>query len=591
MTGARFVLRYVRRRMRLSAALLGSVIGGALCAVAAQYGLKLLVDGMTAPQPDRDHVFLCLALFLGLLAFESAFWRLGGWVGSAVIIRLGEDIRLDLFESVANRSWGFFNRQASGALAGRVTAAATAGTAVVRTVVWNVLPPATDLLGSVVVLTAIDWRIAAGLVGVAGAGTWGLHRLGRRGFPLHEAYHRQAAEVAGSLTDVLANIGLIRAYGARRLETQHLAKLMHTEGEVHARSWLFLERLRAGHDAAFWLATAVVLAGAVYEWSLGMITTGGVVVASTLTLRVLMGSRELALSLLGLSQQLGAMAEAEHTLRATPVETAARALPPLQARAGAIELRDVSYASDAGRPLFRNLGLSIPPGQRIGIVGPSGAGKSTLLRLVQGLEHPEAGHVSIDGQTLSRVAADSIAGAFAVVTQEVPLLHRTIAENLRYGRPDAQWDEVLTASRAAGCDAFVLDLPDGYETVVGERGVRLSGGQRQRIALARALLRRAPVLLLDEATSALDSRSELDVQRAVLAVSGQRTVLAVAHRLSTLLEFDRIVVLRDGRLIEDGSPRDLCRGRGAFAEMWRLQHRSDRHDEERPRAAVGFPGL
>ena len=578
-----FLLRYIRRHLRLSLALLATVTGGALCAVAAQYGLKLLVDGMTAPQvvsaaapgADRTHVFLLLGLFLGLLAVESVCWRLGGWLGSRATIRVGEDIRLDLFEMVSARPWRFFNGQASGALAGRITTASGAATTVIRTVVWNVLPPFTDLVGSVVVLATIDWRIGAGLVAVAGTGVSVMHRVGRRGFPLHRAHHREAADVSGSLADVLANMGLVRAYGARGRERDRLRHLMGTEGRAHAGSMMFLERLRCGHDAIFWLATAAVLAAAVWQWAQGAITTGGVVVACTLTLRVLMGSRELALSLLGVSQQLGAVAEAVETLRAPPEENTQPNLPPLRAREGAIELRSVRYAPDhGGPPLFRELDLHIPAGQRVGIVGSSGAGKSTLLRLVQGVTEPDAGEVRLDGQLLAVAARDSLADTFSVVTQEVALFHRSVADNLRYGRPDAPWDEVLAVSHAVGCDAFIQALPQGYHTVVGERGIRLSGGQRQRIAVARALLRDAPVLLLDEATSALDSYAEAEVQRALLALAGKRTVLAVAHRLSTIMEFDRVVVLQDGRIVEDGPPHELRHGAGQFAMTWRLQQRS-----------------
>ncbi|MBV8092792.1 MAG: ABC transporter ATP-binding protein [Acetobacteraceae bacterium] len=580
-----FLLGYVKRHLPLSAAALAVVISGALCAVSAQYGLKLLVDGMTAPPHEgRERVFLSLALFLSLLALESACWRLGGWLGSRAVIKVGEDIRLGLFDSVAARSWQFFNGQASGALAGRIVAAATAGAAVLRTVVWNVLPPLMDLAGSVVVLATIDARIAAGLVVVAGAATWALHRLGGRGFPLHEAYHREAAEVSGNLADVLAHIGLVQACGARHREGERLARLMALEGAAHARSWMFLERLRCGHDAAFWLATAIVLTAAVWEWSRGAITTGGVVVASTLTLRVLMGSRELGLSLLGLAQQLGAVAEAISVLQARPSgEDAAlqrrRKLKPLRARAGEIEIKGLRYAPESGgRPLFQGLDVQIPAGQRVGIVGPSGAGKSTLLRLIQGVVLPDRGDVLLDQQHLAAVAPDSLADAFAVVTQEVPLLHRSIAENLRYGRPGASWDEAVEAARAVGADAFIRALPQGYNTVVGERGFRLSGGQRQRLAIARALLRHeAPVLMLDEATSALDSYSELIVHRALLARVGERcrTVLAVAHRLSTVMDFDRVIVLHEGRLVEDGPPGELVRSRtGHFASTWHLQQRA-----------------
>lgn len=568
-----FLMRYVRRHFAISMALLSIVTAGALCAVAAQYGLKLLVDGMTAASPNREHVLLCLGLFLGLLGGESVCWRLGGFLGSRTIIRMSEDIRIDLFEAVSARSWQFFNGQASGALAGRITASATSASAVMRTVVWSVLPPVMDLVGSVVVLATIDWRIGGVLVVVAGVATFVLHRMGRRGFPVHQAYHSAAADVSGSLADVLANMGLVRSYGARMRERDGLRRKMEQEGRTHNSSWMFLERLRCGHDVAFWLANAAVLTTAVLQWSRGEISTGGVVVATTLTLRILAGSREMALSLLGLSQQMAAVTEAVEVLRLPAKERAPEALPPMVARAGMIELRQVRYAPDNGRFLFDHLDLQIPAGQRVGIVGASGAGKSTLLRLIQGVTPPTHGTVLLDGQKLVDHAPESLADAFCVVSQEVALFHRSLADNLCYGRPDAPWDDVLRVSRAVGCDEFVDELPKGYDTIVGERGVRLSGGQRQRIAVARALLRQAPVLLLDEATSALDSTAELQVQRALLAMAGHRTIVAVAHRLSTVMDFDRIVVLENGRIVEDGPPCDLRQGDGHFARMWRLQHR------------------
>ena len=573
-----FLARYIRRHLRLSAGLLAAVTGGAVCAVAAQYGLKLLVDAMTAPaaadaaHAGRAHVFVLLGLFLGLLAFESACWRAGGWLGARAMILVARDVRLDLFGAVSARPWRFFNGQASAALAGRITAAATAATAVMRTIVWNLLPPVTDIVGSVAVLMTIDWRIGAGLVAAAAGGSWGMHRLGNRGVPLHHAYHRKAAEVAGGLGDVLGNMGLVRAYGARGRERENLRRAMAAEGESHAESWMFLERLRCGHDAAFWLATAAVLTAAVWEWSRGIVTTGGVVVASTLTLRILAGSRELALSLLGVTQQLGAVSEALEALRPAPSEAEPPGLRALRTDGpGEVELSRVRYGPEQGRVLFHDLTLHVPAGQRVGVVGMSGAGKSTLLRLVQGMVEPQRGEVLLDGQRLANHAREGLAGAFCVVTQEVSLFHRSIADNLRYGRPDAPWDEVLAVSRAVGCDAFVREMPQGYDTIVGERGIRLSGGQRQRLAVARALLRQAPVLLLDEATSALDSHAEAQVQRALLAWAGGRTVLAVAHRLSTLMEFDRVIVLQDGWIVEDGPPDELRRGAGQFAKTWRLQ--------------------
>ncbi len=573
-TASAFVFRHFRCRPVLSFGLFAVVAGAALCAVGAQYALKLLVDAMTEGGRDRAGVSVALRLFLALLAGECVCWRLGGFIGSRLVIQAGEDIRSDLFEAVSAQPWRFHAEQASGALTSRIVSAAGAATGVMRTTVWNLLPPVADLTGSIVVLTSIDWRIGAALMVLAGLVTWALHRMGLRGFPLHLAYHREAAEVAGSFADVLGNMSLVRAYGARLRESHALRRRMQDEGRSHAASWRFLERLRSCHDLAFWLANAAVLSAAILQWQHGALTTGSVLVVCTLTLRVLTGSREAALSLLGVANQLGAVSEALSVLRAAPAVADPGRRHGLQPGRGRIELRRVCHAPGDGPMLFDGLDLLIEAGQRVGIVGPSGAGKSTLLRLMQGIVAPEQGCVLIDGQDIAQRAPDSLAHAFCVVSQEVALFQRSLADNLCYGRPDAPWDEVLAVSRAVGCDAFIEDMPGGYDTLVGERGIRLSGGQRQRLAVARALLRRAPILVLDEAMSALDSAAELQVQRAILDTAGERTVVAVAHRLSTVMDFDRIVVLRGGRVEEDGPPAALCCGGGYFAATWRLQQRA-----------------
>ena len=238
---------------------------------------------------------------------------------------------------------------------------------------------------------------------------------------------------------------------------------------------------------------------------------------------------------------------------------------------GAIELRGVTYGYDAERPIFRDFSLQIPAGQRVGVVGPSGAGKSTLIGLIQRLDDVQAGDVTIDGQRVVDVQQDSLRQAIAVVPQEIALFHRSVLENIRYGSPMASPDDVRRAARAALCDAFIAALPDGYDTLVGERGVMLSGGQRQRIGIARAFLKNAPILLLDEATSALDSESEQDIQTALDRLMAGRTVVAVAHRLSTVASFDRVLVIVDGVLEEDGAPARLRAGGGLFGRLWELQ--------------------
>jgi ATP-binding cassette subfamily B protein len=245
--------------------------------------------------------------------------------------------------------------------------------------------------------------------------------------------------------------------------------------------------------------------------------------------------------------------------------------PPLKARGGSIEFRNVTFAYGPGQYAVRDLDLVIPAGQTVGIVGPSGAGKSTLVHLIQRLYDVQSGTILIDGQPVTQVTQDSLRAALAVVPQEISLLHRTVMENIRFARPGATDEEVIEAARAAACDVFVNRLPQGYHSLVGERGVKLSGGQRQRIGIARAFLKDAPIIVFDEATSALDTESEMEIQRSLVRLMRDRTVVAVAHRLSTLAAFDRILVVLNGRVVEDGTATELRRQGGLFDRMWRLQ--------------------
>ena len=235
---------------------------------------------------------------------------------------------------------------------------------------------------------------------------------------------------------------------------------------------------------------------------------------------------------------------------------------------GAVEFRGVTYVYPGSlRPVLDRFDLRIEAGTRVGLVGRSGSGKSTVLSLLQRLRDVPDGMILVDGQNIAALTQDSLHDAIGVVPQDVSLFHRSVLENIRYGRPDASDEEVRAAAEAAGCRAFIEQLPERYATPVGDRGVKLSGGQRQRLAIARAFLRNAPILLLDEATSALDSESEAAVQRALERLMQGRTVIAVAHRLSTLAHFDRIVLMQDGRILQDGTPRELEQSTGPFRNL------------------------
>jgi ATP-binding cassette subfamily B protein len=440
---------------------------------------------------------------------------------------------------------------------------------------WNTIPPGVAVIASIFVLGTINWHLTAVLmlvVSVLGAiiAWWAAN-----GRELHQAFAGQAAHVSGDLTDVVSNIGLVRAFGATQREQQRLSLKIEDEMQAQRASLRSLERLRQFHAVSVFVVTGGVLVWAIELWRLGEISTGDVVLTTSLGFTVLHASRDFAMAMVDMVQQVAKLGEAVQVLGLPHEMQDADDAQPLAVASGAIEFRNVSFSYPSGQPVLNRFTLHVPGGQKVGLVGRSGAGKSTIIALLQRLYDPEAGEVLIDGQDIARVTQSSLRGSIAVVQQDISLFHRSLLENLRYGRPEATDEEVYRAVDAARCTEFIARLPEGYDTLVGERGMKLSGGQRQRLAIARAFLMDAPIVLLDEATSSLDTESEQSIQEALARLFRGRTVIAIAHRLSTLDSFDRIVVLDRGRIVEDGPPRRLLQKKGGiYSRMYGRQLRT-----------------
>lgn len=564
-----FLWRYVVRRPWRFGSLFMLIIGAAGCAVAVQYGMKLLVDAMAEGARATAAVWFPLTLFLALIVVENVLWRLGGWLGCNTVIASVMDIRIDLFRYLTGHPMRYFNEHFAGSLGNRISALGASAGAIFGGLAWKIIPPVVDFLGAVVLLFSVDWRMAMALIFFVAIVAVLITGFGIRGRAKHQRFAAQSARVGGELVDAVSNVWTIKAFSARDRESERLAEAIGYEARAQRRSWMYLEKARVLHDICLAVMAGGMLIWAITLWLSGNVTAGDVVLVSALTFRILHGSRDLALALVDTSQQIGAI---DDTLRII-VQPHGLEDPEhhVALAEGEIVFDNISYSYPGNRPLFDGFSLRIEPNQKVGIVGPSGAGKSTLISLIQRLDDVQSGRILIGGQDVRSVSQDSLRGKIAVVPQETALFNRSVRENIRYGRPDASDDEVVAAARAAFCDAFIRELPQGYDTVVGERGVNLSGGQRQRLGIARAFLKNAPILLLDEATSALDSQSEAEIQIALNALVQNRTVIAVAHRLSTLSSFDRIVVLRNGKLMEEGSPQELRSRKGEFEALWRLQ--------------------
>jgi len=562
----RFVLRYLRQRLASHVVIVTAVVAAVACSVGTQYGVKYLVDGLSAGPGSAGRVWLAFVFLMSLIAADNFLWRIASWTASFTFVRVTGDLRRDIFRHLTGHAPSYFSNRLPGMLTSRITATSNAVFTVENMFVWNVLPPCIATVAAIVLIGTVSLPMSAGLIVIAGGMVVAMFHLAAKGKPLHDEFADRAAAVDGEMVDVINNMPLVRAFCGLSLEHDRFDATVNREVTARGRSLRYLEKLRLTHAAITVVLTIALLAWAIALWQRGGATTGDVVLVCTLGLSILNATRDLAVALVDVTQHVARLTEAiatlllPHELRDHP-----KAEPLVKAGA-AIVFDKVSFRYPGGLQVFDKFSLRLNAGQRVGLVGQSGGGKSTMFTLLQRFYDVNQGHISIDGQNISKVTQESLRAAISVVPQDISMFHRSIMENVRYGRPSATDDEVLRAAIAARCD-FVETLPEGLETMVGDRGVKLSGGQRQRIAIARAFLKDAPILLLDEATAALDSESEEAIREALGRLMRGRTVIAIAHRLATLRNFDRVIMLQGGQIIEDGPPDILMQGRGPYREL------------------------
>jgi ATP-binding cassette subfamily B protein len=566
-----FLLRYLWRHRWPHAVLFLSIVAAVGASVGTRFSLKYLVDAIAAGPDQMPLVWQATAIFLVLVGADNLLWRVGGFAAARAFPTVGAELRLELFRHLLGHSAGFFSGHFSGALANRVTAAGNATFTIENTVAWNVLPPACAIVLSLATLLFVNVGMALALAAAVVVIAVFMVLGSLRGQPLHAAYADRAAAVGGEIVDIVSNHGTVRAFAAAHRECARLESHLDEEIAAHQRALRYMELLRITHAASIALLTGGMLVWAVLLWQEQQITAGDVIVVGSFSLALLQASRDLAVAFVDISHHWSRLGDAVASVTVPHDLADASEASPFVHHRGDVAFEHVSFAYPSGQVVIDDVSLHIPGGQRVALVGPSGAGKTTLLSLVQRLYPASDGRILIDGQDVATLSQETLRQAIAVVPQDVVLFHRSILDNIRYGRPDATDEEVREAARAAQCDSFVRGLADGYATKVGERGARLSGGQRQRVGIARAILANAPIVILDEATSALDSESEARVQRALANLLENRTVLAIAHRLSTIAAFDRAIVMDHGRIVEDGAPAELQRRNGLFAAFWRMQ--------------------
>ncbi|QDY71442.1 ABC transporter ATP-binding protein [Qingshengfaniella alkalisoli] len=469
----------------------------------------------------------------------------------------------------------FFDNDFAGRIAQKQMQTARAITDVTTEIINVVAFALASLVGSALLLTSIDWRIGLVLVlwivAYFGLIRWFMPRV------RHVSKNRASARamVTGQVVDTITNIKTVKLFAHADHEDKVALDAMSAFREKAIQFGGISTMFRFTLMTLAGVLPAVLIGGTLVLWSQGAATPGDIAAAGAVSLRLAQMTGWVSFTLMGLYANIGEVEDGMRTL--TPPQTITDAPDAVDlGEVADIRFDHVSFAYGRKTGGVEDIDLHIARGEKLGIVGASGAGKSTLVALLLRLYDPEKGQVTVSEQDLRGLTQESLRRSVGMVTQETAMFNRSTRENILYGRPDATEEEMIEAAERAEAHDFILQLEDhkgrkGYDAHLGERGVRLSGGQRQRIALARAILKNAPILVLDEATSALDSEVEASIQEALERVMEGKTVLAIAHRLSTLAQMDRIIVLDDGRVVEEGTHQQLLEQRGLYARYWQRQ--------------------
>ncbi|MDQ5849421.1 MAG: ABC transporter ATP-binding protein/permease [Pseudomonadota bacterium] len=479
---------------------------------------------------------------------------------------------------VVRQSWSFFQNDFAGRIANRVMQTANALRESVMASIRAVWYIAVYGLSALALMVAADWRLGVPTVlWFLGYAVFLLYFVPRMR-DLARASSEMRSQVMARVVDSYTNILIVKLFARLADEDAYVRETV----DEHQRAIAAHMRLISKFMFALALMNAALLTGTaaigIWLWAQGAVSAGVVATALPLAWQIANVAGWVSWEVTSIFENIGVVQEGMQSI-AVPHSGADRpGARPLEVSRGEVRLEEVtfSYGRRDGRPVLDRLSLTIRPGERVGLVGRSGAGKSTLVNLLLRFYDLERGAISIDGQDIAQVTQESLRAAIGMVTQDTSLLHRSIAANIRYGRPAATDAQVEAAARMAQAHDFIVGLQDwngrkGYAAHVGERGVKLSGGQRQRVALARVLLKNAPILVLDEATSALDSEVELAIQEQLLDLMEGKTVIAIAHRLSTIARMDRLIVLEAGRIIEEGTHSQLLRLGGHYEKLWRHQ--------------------
>ena len=555
-------------------ALLFPVFAVAVNTVAAPYVLSIFLDMLQGGSVSFANSWHLIAIYAALvLTGEVVLWRLALYFAWTFEINGIRAIYLSVFHKLAAEDLNFHANRFGGSLVSQTSKIIGSFERFWDMFVWSIIPMLTTIIGSIIALCLVGmWQYGLFLIPYslcfAAVVIFSSRFIAKRNREEAAASNKNSGLVA----DMITNIGTVKAFGREKYE-QRRAK--ETIDEWHQKSthlkWGVISATSA-FSVMYTIGSASAFIFAVAGVEYGIASVGMIYLMFIYTLNINRQLWELNSITRAYSRVIGDAHEMTEILD-KPLDLTDHSEQSLQASDGKVVFDNVTFAHDQGEgeQVFKNFSLTIPAGQRVGLVGHSGSGKTTLTRVLLRFSDIDNGTITIDNQNIRDVSQQSLHESIAYVAQEPILFHRSLRENIAYSRLGASNKDIIAATKKAHALEFVEKLPDGFETLVGERGVKLSGGQRQRIAIARAILKDAPILVLDEATSALDSESEKLIQASLETLMKNRTSIIIAHRLSTIAKLDRIIVLENGNIIEDGSHEDLLKRSGTYAKLWAHQ--------------------
>jgi len=545
------------------------------CGILIPYATGQIIKAVTTAHEQSlslvEHLKGPLWLFIALAIGEVVFARAGGGVQIVIGPRQRQTVTRAMYAYLQHHSHRFLSNDFAGALAHKISETSMGYSQTIWTVIFDFYPMVIVFSVAIFMLghahRALAEFVSIWAVCFVSLSFW----LATRTRPFAVAASAARSETTGKVVDAVTNLTSTRLFARLDYERKYLDGQLKKELQAVRRSNSYSERVRWFQYSAAAVLKIGVLYYALQLWGRGEITVAEFVVASTTTLLIINEARNLSRRFLEFFEYIGNVSNGVHTLIKSHEVVDQPGAQGVAIERGRIEFQDVSFGYTADQLIFQHLNVVIPAGQRVGLVGFSGSGKSTFVSLILRLYDPQGGKILIDGHDIRAMTQESLHSQLSLIPQDPNLFHRTLMENIRYGRLEATDEEVVDAARKAHADGFIRGIKDQYSSLVGERGVKLSGGQRQRIAIARVVVKNAPVLILDEATSSLDSITEQAIQETLNEVMQGKTVIVVAHRLSTIAHLDRILVFDQGRIVEDGTHAELLALGGSYHRLWSRQ--------------------